>query len=160
MFIEKEKEKIREGKKITLIQWLVALLILGLIIFIAVWLGLSERAKSRDVARVAFIKQIQSGLELFYNDFNSYPVSGGLVLGSRDASCLDSGGFKDSCSGKVYSNYIPLAPAPADGKCNNQTNSFVYKSENGGNYQITFCLGKTVGQLGPGPHTARFGEIK
>ena len=160
MFIEKEQEKIQEKKKVTIVQWLIALIVLGLIIFTGVFLAVSERAKSRDVARVAYIKQIQAGLELYYNDFNNYPVSEGLILGSRTARFLDSGGFKDSCSGKVYLNYIPLAPIPADGKCNNQLNAFIYSGQDGRNYQINFCLGKAVGELGSGPHAAIFGEIK
>ncbi|MDD5043125.1 MAG: hypothetical protein PHD51_00440 [Patescibacteria group bacterium] len=160
MFIEKEQQKVEEKKKITVVQWLLAILALGLIVFLVVWFVVAERVKARDVARVAYLKEIQAGLEMYFNDFNAYPIYRSLALGSGKALCLDANGFGDSCDGRIYLNYIPVAPVPADGRCTAELNAFTYHSEDGKNYQIDFCLGKTVGGLKAGVHAARFGEIK
>lgn len=95
------------------------------------------QAKSRDAKRLADIRQIQTGLELFYNDHSRYPTATNGFPTPND-------GNKQS----TFSTYIatpPKAPTPADGRCSKQDNYYIYEQlENGASYKIRFCLGATV----------------
>ncbi|OGF31319.1 hypothetical protein A3H09_03530, partial [Candidatus Falkowbacteria bacterium RIFCSPLOWO2_12_FULL_45_13] len=63
----------RKQKGFTLIELLVVIAIIGLLSTLAVVALNNARMKSRDAKRVSDIKQIQTALELYYNDANSYP---------------------------------------------------------------------------------------
>ena len=107
----------RKTKGFTLIELLVVISIIGLLSTLAVVALNSARQKARDAKRVADIKQIQSALELFYNDQNGYPTengtSGGRILGSASYDCLDDTGFAATCTGNtVYMGLIPANPTP------------------------------------------------
>lgn len=65
----------RKNKGFTLIELLVVIAIIGLLATLAVVALNNARAKSRDARRVSDIKQIQTALELFYNDHNGYPAA-------------------------------------------------------------------------------------
>ena len=155
-------KKFVSNKGITLVQWLVFAGVLALVILIAVWAASVSRAKSRDAIRMADIKQIQSGLELFYNNNKAYSTAPaeGLLLGTTSTNCLDETGFKSGCSGTVYLGYIPAAPEPADKKCSAADNLYRYYSPDGSNYVITFCLGRQFGSISPGLKQATFGSIQ
>ncbi|MDD2807460.1 MAG: type II secretion system protein [Patescibacteria group bacterium] len=145
-------------KGFTLIELLVVIAIIGLLSTLAVVALNSARLKARDAKRVADIKQVQTALELYFNDNNSYPIMGGapIVLGSG-ATCLGDGGFGTSCSAPVYMGLLPTNPTP-----NGADYSYTSVSEGGGDcgsepcstYAITFTLEGTTGGLGSGAHTA------
>ena len=65
---------IKNKKGFTLIELLVVIAIIGLLSTLAVVALNNARQKSRDAKRVADVKQIQTALELFYNDCGGYPV--------------------------------------------------------------------------------------
>lgn len=99
----------------TLIELLVVIAIIGLLAGVVTLRASSARAKSRDAKRKADIGQFRKSLELYFNDFASYPLPTGgsntevylsdatlasavtAYLGQlpRDPSCLPSG----PCSG-------------------------------------------------------------
>ena len=60
----------------TLIELLVVISIIGLLSTLAVVALSSARAKTRDTKRLADIKQLQTTLDLYYEKYGSYPVSG------------------------------------------------------------------------------------
>ena len=118
----------------TLIELLVVIAIIGILSTLAVVAIQSARSKARDSKRIADVKQMQTALELYFNDNGSYPTS----ITSTIAT-----------AGVVYMTSVPSAPTPADGSCNNTTNAYTYAS-NGSTYTINFCLGSQVAGLSAG----------
>ena len=89
---------------------------------------------ARDARRIADIRQIQTGLELYSYDHGKYPTA----LTSLSPTYLPT---------------IPKAPEPADGSCTIQQNTYTYAKTASG-YNLTFCLGGAAGSLTAGVHTA------
>ncbi len=128
----------------TLIELLVVIAIIGVIATISIIALQNARAKSRDAKRAGDMKQVQTALELFFNDNNRYPTAEEFALGSI---------FSTSTYGtSTYMQIIPSAPTPADGSCTPGQNTVYYQqTENGNSYTISFCLGNTTGTLTAGP---------
>ncbi|MDD5547545.1 MAG: prepilin-type N-terminal cleavage/methylation domain-containing protein [Candidatus Pacebacteria bacterium] len=81
------KQSLKSQKGFTLIEVLVVVSIIGLLASVFL-VGLSGfRARGRDSRRVADLKSIQNGLELYYSKNNSYPttVEGYAILAGADA---------------------------------------------------------------------------
>ena len=150
----------RKQKGFTLIELLVVIAIIGLLSTLAVVSLNSARQKARDAKRIADVKQIQTALELYYQDQNGYPVHAtARVLGSATYDCLDdtTAGFVATCgTGETYMGLIPAAPTPVDGgpTCTATNNSYTYTAAANTTYTLTFCLGGTVGSLTDGVKTA------
>ncbi|NUM25523.1 MAG: type II secretion system protein [Candidatus Buchananbacteria bacterium] len=143
----------------TLIELLVVIAIIGLLSTLAVVALNSAREKARDAKRVADIKQVQTALELYFNDSSSYPVDDGdgYTLGT-DVTCLGSGGFDTTCADPIYMGLVPSNPTPGGA-------AYTYESVaagGGGNctsepcpsYNITFTLEGQTGGLTGTAHTA------
>ena len=136
----------------TLIELLVVIAIIGLLSTLAVVALSSARQKARDAKRVSDMKQVQTSLELYYNDVGNYPGTT-AVLGSGTMSCLGGGGNGFSgaplgCTGTVYMGLIPSNPTP-----NGTAYSYTSASASA-TYGIAFTLEGTTGGLGLGLHTA------
>ncbi len=133
----------KSKKAFTLIELLVVIAIIGILATIAVISLYAARAKARDAKRVADIKQVQTALEMFFNDQDRYPTiaefeAGSIVVGD-----------------KTYMLNIPVAPTPADGTCDNTTNQFIYTTNSTGNtYSISYCIGSNMGELAAGQKCA------
>ncbi len=130
-------KKIIDNNKIkafTLIELLVVIAIIGILAVLAVVALQSSRASARDSKRLADVKQIQTALELYFNDNNSYPtaVTSTIATGST-----------------VYMTIVPAAPTPADGICSSGDNNYTYYSD-GSTYSVLFCLGSRVGSIDSG----------
>jgi len=134
-------------KGFTLIELLVVIAIIGILSTLAVVALNSARSKARDAKRVADIKQVQTALELYYNDASSYPTAAGtLGTGSFAALCGVSGGFTASCgTNTVYMGQVPKDPIA--------TGLYIYTGGTN-TYSITFNLEGAVGDLLTGAHTA------
>ncbi len=102
----------------------------------------SARAKSRDARRVADIKQIQTALELYYNDKGQYPASSSDLVPS-------------------YMGQVPTNPTPTnDGPCAANL-AYAYSSQDANrSYTLTYCLGAPTGGLASGTATATPAGIK
>ena len=59
----------------TLIELLVVIAIIGLLSSVVLASLSAARTKSRDARRLSDIRQLQTALEMHYNDYNSYPIS-------------------------------------------------------------------------------------
>ena len=118
----------------TLIELLVVIAIIAVLATLAVVALQNSRASARDAKRLADVKQMQTALELYFNDNGSYPTS----LTSTIAT-----------SGIVYMTTIPTPPTPVDGDCTTENNNYTYSSD-GSTYSITFCLGKQTAGLSSG----------
>lgn len=124
-------------KGFTLIELIVVIAIIGLLSTLAVVALGSARTKARDSRRLSDLKQLQTALELYYTDVNSYPAVPGaaasVVLGSTNAACLNSTGFHASGAAACPSPYMGQVPADP------QTGSYVYKST-GNSYTVDAVL--------------------
>jgi general secretion pathway protein G len=131
---------LNKKRAFTLIELLVVIAIIGILTTIAVVALNNARAKARDAKRVADVKQVQTALELFFNDENRYPTVAEFNSGSI---------FSTSTNGTTtYMAIIPEAPTPPDGTCDNQLNNYSYNAPAGGSsYTISYCLGNQVGSL-------------
>ncbi len=104
-------QKIAKG--FTLVELLVVIAIIGLLSTVAVVSLNSARTKSRDAKRVADVKQIQTALELYFNDTNAYPVEEtATALGITGKTILTTDGFKGAAGATTYMGLIPLDPIP------------------------------------------------
>ncbi len=131
----------------TLIELLVVIAIIGVLATISVIALQNARAKARDVRRVADVKQMQTALELFFNDMGRYPTIDEINNGSIYSI--------SSYGTTTYMAAIPVAPATPDGSCDPNQNQFYYNSFlNGSSYSIGYCLGNTVGALAAGTKCA------
>jgi len=133
----------------TLIELLVVIAIIGLLSTLAVVSLNNARTKSRDAKRVSDIKQIQTGLELYFADKATYPVhaSPGIALGTSTYVTLSStGGFADTGSGTTYMGKVPANPSPGG-------TAYTYIGD-ATSYTITFTLEGATGDLATGAHTA------
>ena len=117
--------RIKKRSAFTLIELLVVIAIIGILSTLAVVALQSARSKARDSKRVADVKQMQTALELYFNDNGSYPTSVTSTIAT---------------SGIVYMASVPAAPTPADGDCADEDNAYTYSSD-GSTYSISFCIG-------------------
>jgi prepilin-type N-terminal cleavage/methylation domain-containing protein len=138
----KKQAKNYKTSGFTLIELLVVIAIIGLLASVVLVALNGARAKSRDGKRIADMNQMAKAMELFYNEYNSYPtnsVTNYLV--------------------PTFMSRTPTAPSPADGTCTSGAagnNNYVFSSPAtapAGTYVMTFCLGNTTGALSAGPHT-------
>ena len=128
-----------QKKAFTLVELLVVIAIIGLLATLSVIALSNARAKSRDTKRVADVKQIQTALELFFNDEGRYPTvtewNSGLLFSVSDFGTT------------TYMAQIPTPPPVADGSC---TGSGYNYTSNGDTYALSFCLGSNAGSASPG----------
>ncbi|MFA5644648.1 MAG: type II secretion system protein, partial [Patescibacteria group bacterium] len=127
----------------TLVELLVVIAIIGVLATLAMVSIQSARIKARDTKRIADIKQIQTALELFFNDNGLYPASTSVT------SSINSGT-------KVYMEVYPQAPTPPDGDCTEESNQYVYTEagEDNGSYSVSFCIGSQSANLNSGDKCA------
>ncbi len=122
----------RDSEGFTLIELLVVVAIIGLLSSVVLVSLNSARKKARNAKRVADIHQIQSALELYYLDNNSYP-NNGLTWANE---CSDGGSLSPSA---VIPGLVPnyMAKFPSDPLMNKTaaTSCYTYAS-NGTDYKF------------------------
>ena len=131
----------------TLVELLVVIAIIGLIATLSVIALGNARSKSRDSKRVSDIKQVQTALELFFNDQGRYPTAVEWNTGSLYAT----GPFGTT----TYIERIPTAPI--GGSC---SNDYSYApNSTGDDYTINFCLESDTGSLTKGLNFAKAASL-
>lgn len=140
----------KNQKGFTLIELLVVIAIIGILSTLSVLALNSARARARDAKRIADIRQIQTALEMYYNENNTYPSSTLSVLETTVPPLLRE---------------IPKAPVPADGNCADEAGSNTYtytfddslvatQGDGSASYTLTYCLGSATGGIKAGVNTA------
>lgn len=165
----------KNNKGFTLIELLVVIAIIGLLSTLAVVSLNNARQKSRDAKRVSDIKSIQTALELYYVDNDSYPVGTALELG-EGTDCTtacdtisSTNGIAASASGTTYMGLIPTDPNSTGTECTGSGDAagctYSYSafqsdgttacaSEPCAQYEIDFYLEGATGDLGVGSNCA------
>jgi type II secretory pathway pseudopilin PulG len=85
----------------------------------------SARKKARDAKRISDIKQLQTALEMYYNDNNLYPIASNTDELSKVISAE---------AHIVYMSNLPKDPL------NKEKFLYSYRSDKGTEYEITYCL--------------------
>ena len=65
-----------KSRGFTLIELLVVIAIIGMLSSVVLASLNSARSKGRDARRLSDVQQLQTALEMYYNDHNSYPIHG------------------------------------------------------------------------------------
>lgn len=135
-------------KGFTLIELLVVVAIIGLLATLSIVALNTARAKARDARRVADVKQIQTALELYYNDQGNYPTNIASLT-------------------PTYMGTVPYQPNPSDGpttQCpavSNNTTAYTYTMQDSNrSYTLIYCLGAATGGMNAGIGTATPAGIK
>ncbi len=132
----------------TLIELLVVIAIIGLLSTLSIVALNQARARSRDARRIADVKQIQTALEMYYNDMGQYPPTAEVVAGSKIATGTT-----------VYMDVVPKPPIPADNTSCTGTIKYTYAAGNiggvtNGTYTLIYCVGNNTGGIPAGINTA------
>ena len=122
----------------TLIELLVVIAIIGLLSTLAVVALNNARMKSRDAKRISDVKQVQTALELYYNDAGIYPTNGEIAAGDP----IITGGV-------TYMAAVPSNPTPkTDGATACPDSDYTYvQADSGASYTLTYCLGGPTGGI-------------
>ena len=143
------------SKGFTIIELLVVISIIGLLSTISVVALNGARKKSRDAKRIADVGQMQTSLDLYFNDWSGYPAHTGIALGGTTYGKLAYGcttygnGFVHvgaTCT-TTYMGLVPANPTPGGA-------SYTYTSAGADYYQIAFTSEEAVGGLAAGAHVA------
>ncbi len=130
----------------TLIELLVVIAIIGILATLTILSLNSAKQKARDATRLSDIRQMQTALELYYNDAGGYPTQ--ITPGQSLVS---------PTSGVTYMTIIPSNPRPwNDGSCANS--DFTYSTSTAG-YSLNYCTANQVGAVAAGSYTASPGVL-
>lgn len=107
----------------TLIELLVVIAIIGLLSSVIMFGLNTARVKARDSRRLADLKQLESALELYYTDNNTYPVPS---CGSGSDAWSDSTCWASMIPTKDIPS-MPVDPVQSDlGGCDTTANCHLY----------------------------------
>lgn len=106
-------------KAFTLIELLVVVAIIGLLATLVVANFNAARSRGRDARRKSDVRNIQTALRLYYNDFGIYPTSSGALeiegcgaTGVSACAWASSPATEWSTSNDVYMSILPNDPLP------------------------------------------------
>jgi type II secretion system protein G len=137
----KSLDKVQPLRGFTLIELLVVMAILGILATVGLNSFRSSQLKSRDTRRRSDLEQVQRALEMYFNDYGSYPPAAGgqIVIGSALAWGGDE--MKDSQE-TLYMKELPGDPTAGPQYCYAST---------GAAYQLYARLENMEAAKGPYP---------
>jgi len=124
-------------KSFTLIELLVVIAIIGILAAIAIPSLSNVRAKARDARRVADLDQLAKAMELYYSNYNHYPIDASGCIDRITDNPLTT----DTTSLPIFFTNQYMAKPPKDPSPNKYC--YYYQSDStGGNYKIVANLEK------------------
>ena len=146
------------NKGFTLIELLVVIAIIA-ILSTVVMAGLnSARAKGRDAKRLSDIKQLQSALELCFDNGVGYPsIATAITIGTGAGLLTTTNCASASIPFSTYMNPLPANPTPGGAAytyCSATNAAPTTCAAANDSYQMTFSLEGQSGSLASGAHTA------
>jgi type II secretion system protein G len=127
-------------KAFTLIEMLVVISIIGILATLVAANLNSARSRARDAQRKSDIKNLQTAMRLYYNDFGTYPGAsgGGNILGCGSATpptslCSWNSAWSINDGDTVYMSALPRDPL-------SPTQSYRYTFVNSDDYTLSACL--------------------
>lgn len=100
---------LKKSTGVSLLEVLIVVAVIGLIGTFSAIAVRSARSEQRDAVRLSHIRQMQSALENYFVQTNTYPQGDNIVFGSGESGCLSQEGFVSSCSGteQIFMKRIP-----------------------------------------------------
>jgi len=106
-------KNLKLNKGFTLIELLVVIAIIGILATLVIVNLALARTKARDAKRVADLKQIQTALEMYFDDNSKYPQDTGTRrVSTNDAQWNDAAGTSTTDLGGDLKSFI--SPLPLD----------------------------------------------
>lgn len=124
-------------KGFTLIELLVVIAIIGLLSAVMLAPIQSSRKKARDAKRSSEMKNIQTALQVYFDDNGTYPVvTAGVDTGWR-SQCASYGGYANNMvMPGLVPNYLPRLPVdPLNTATAGNEYCYLYRS-NGSEYKL------------------------
>ncbi|NBX49286.1 hypothetical protein EBT25_04940 [bacterium] len=127
--------------------------VIGILGVISGFLVLNARSQLRDVTRIAHMREMQIGLDLFYMEQGVYPEAAmAIPLGQVASACLAAEGFSSPCGADAepYLEFVPETPAQGLkelSSCGGKENAYCYASDKE-TFRIQFELESANAELG------------
>lgn len=87
--------------------------IIGVIGLVSGYAVLTARSHTRDVTRLANVREAQMALEMYFQNHSSYPIAAEAIpLGQTLTACLSSEGFAAPCPANGPTPYLSVVTVP------------------------------------------------
>jgi type II secretion system protein G len=113
----------------TLIELMIVIVILGVLVTMISGAFVTSQKKSRDLRRKSDLNQVSRAMQMYNNDFGSYPLSDtGRIMGCTDGTTLCTPGNVWSTTTTTYMVQLPQE--------SNSGNAYYYDSPDGKTFQM------------------------